>query len=89
MDIRKRKAQVPYYSNTGQVVRLCMTSAEDVARFVVAALELPQWPTEFRMQGDRMSVSELVQVAGMGWPGWCFWRMDTVDLHGPCKEHLQ
>ncbi|KAK2758971.1 hypothetical protein FQN54_003069 [Arachnomyces sp. PD_36] len=63
MDIRKRKAHVPFYSNAGQVVRTCMTSAEDVARFVVAALELPQWPTEFRMRGDRMSVSEIVQVA--------------------------
>lgn len=63
MDIRRRKAHIPSYSNTGQLVRICMTSAEDVAKFVVAALALPQWPTEFRMQGERMRVSEIVEAA--------------------------
>ena len=72
MDIRKMKAHIPSYSNAGQVVYICMTSAEDVARFVVAALDLQQWPTEFRMQGERMTVSEVVKVAedmrGMFYP---------------------
>lgn len=63
MDIRNRKAHIPLYSNTGQLVHICMTSAEDVARSVVAALDLPQWPTELRIQGDRMSVSEIVGIA--------------------------
>lgn len=63
MDIRNRKAHIPFYNNNGQLVHICMTSAEDVARFLVAALDLPQWPTEFRIQGDRMSVSEIVEIA--------------------------
>lgn len=63
MDIRNKKAHIPSYNNTGQQVHICMTSAEDVAKFVVAALDLPQWPTELRMQGDRMSVSQIIGVA--------------------------
>jgi hypothetical protein len=63
IDIRKRKAHIPSYTNAGQPVRICMTSAEDVARFVVASLDVPQWPTELRMQGERMTILEIVQVA--------------------------
>ena len=57
------KASVPHYNSAGQVVHVCMTSVQDVARFIVAALDLPEWPTEFRMLGDRMSVLDLVREA--------------------------
>lgn len=62
MDLRRAKAQLPFYNEAGQPVYVCMTSARDVARFVVAALSLASWPREFRMRGDRMSVSDLVAI---------------------------
>ncbi|KAI9830147.1 MAG: hypothetical protein M1819_005824 [Sarea resinae] len=61
MDIRNRKANIPNHNASGQFVRICMTSVNDVARFVVAALDLPQWPAELRMCGERLSVSDVVQ----------------------------
>ena len=62
MDIRNGKAMIPYYNPAGQHVCVCMTSARDVARFVVAALDLSSWPRELRMRGDRMTVSQLVSI---------------------------
>lgn len=63
MDIRNMTAQIPYYDSAGQEVHICMTSAQDVARFVVAALDLSEWPSEFRMRGERMALSDVVRVA--------------------------
>ena len=62
MDVRNRRAQIPHDSY-GQPATICMTSAQDVGRFVVAALELQNWPRELRMCGERMNVSEVVRVA--------------------------
>ncbi len=62
MDLRQAKAQLPFYNEAGQPVYVCMTSARDVARMIVAALGLSSWPREFRMRGDRMTVSELVGI---------------------------
>lgn len=69
MDIRNKTAQIPYNDHTGQEICICMTSAEDVARFVVAALDLPYWPTEFRMAGERMALGDIVKIAEimLGW----------------------
>ncbi|KIV84036.1 hypothetical protein PV11_06011 [Exophiala sideris] len=63
MDFRRRRAQIPYQNSAGQPATVCMTSAHDVARFVVAALDLPAWPREFRLRGERMSVRDIVVVA--------------------------
>jgi nucleoside-diphosphate-sugar epimerase len=63
MNIRNRRAEIPYYDSSGQEVSICMTSAQDVARFVVAALDLPQWPSEFRMLGERMALGDIIKVA--------------------------
>jgi nucleoside-diphosphate-sugar epimerase len=63
IDFRRRRAQIPYHNAAGQPATICMTSAADVARFVVAALDLPAWPREFRMRGERMTVRDLVAVA--------------------------
>lgn len=63
IDFRRRRAQVPYLNSAGQPATVCMTSAHDVARFVVAALDLPTWPRELRMRGERMSVRDIVAVA--------------------------
>lgn len=62
MDFRHGKAMIPYSDFRGEPVYVCMTSAADVANFVVAALDLPHWPQELRMCGARMTVSELVSV---------------------------
>ncbi|ERF73385.1 hypothetical protein EPUS_07219 [Endocarpon pusillum Z07020] len=62
MDIRNCKAKIPYYNSAGQPVHVCMMSARDVARFVVAALDLSSWPRELRMKGERMTVSEIVSI---------------------------
>ncbi|ETI20290.1 hypothetical protein G647_08324 [Cladophialophora carrionii CBS 160.54] len=63
MDFRRRRAQVPYLNAAGQPATICMTSAADVARFVVAALDLPSWPREFRLRGERLTVREVVAIA--------------------------
>ncbi|KAJ8062416.1 hypothetical protein OCU04_008957 [Sclerotinia nivalis] len=65
MNMETNTAEIVEYNNTGQPVSVSMTSVYDVARFVAAALDLDQrmWPTEFRMQGDRKTVMEIVQYA--------------------------
>ena len=54
---------MPYLNTAGQPATICMTSAADVARFVVAALDLPSWPREFRVRGERMTVRDVVATA--------------------------
>ena len=63
MDFRQRRAQIPYLNTSGQPAMICMTSARDVARLVVAVLDLPSWPREFRLRGERMSVRDVVAIA--------------------------
>ncbi|KAL8913776.1 MAG: hypothetical protein Q9171_001510 [Xanthocarpia ochracea] len=62
INITQKKAQIPFGTD-GQPAIVSLTSAEDVGKFVAAAISLPQWPPELRMRGDRMNVSRLVQVA--------------------------
>ena len=62
MNVRLARAQIPHDSS-GEAAMLCMTAAEDVGRFVVAALDIPEWPTELRMCGTRMNVFEVVRIA--------------------------
>ena len=63
MDIRNLRAQIPYITGAGNFPYVCMTSASDLARFVVSALDLPNWPPELRMLGERLSVDEVVRTA--------------------------
>lgn len=63
LDFRHERAQVPSHNTSGEPPAICMTSARDVARFVVAALDLPSWPREFRLRGERMTVREVIAVA--------------------------
>jgi hypothetical protein len=67
MNVEAGTAEIVEISAGGHPVRLVLTSITDVARFLVAALEidLNTWPEEFRMQGDRRTVTEIVQWAGM------------------------
>lgn len=62
MDIRNGKARIPYYNSAGQPVHVCMMAVRDVAKFVVAALDLSSWPRELRMKGERMTVSDIVSI---------------------------
>ncbi|KAI9709300.1 MAG: hypothetical protein M1820_003420 [Bogoriella megaspora] len=63
LDLRNMTAQVPLYNSSGQYATICMTAVQDVARFVVRALEIPEWPPELSMCGDRMTVFDLVSMA--------------------------
>ncbi|KAL1630492.1 hypothetical protein SLS56_004892 [Neofusicoccum ribis] len=63
LDLRYMTAQVPAYDSTNQPSYVCMTAAQDAARLVVAALDMPTWPPEFRMCGERIKVYDLVAIA--------------------------
>ena len=61
MNCRNMSAIVPVYDANGAPdVRICITAAQDVARFVTRALDLPSWPSELRMCGHRIKVSDLI-----------------------------
>jgi len=63
MNCRTMEAQVPCYdANDDPNVTVCLTAARDVGRFVTKAIDLPQWPAELRMCGERMTVVDLVQL---------------------------
>jgi hypothetical protein len=65
LDIEHNSGEVVEHSAAGQPVYLCLTSVVDVARFVVEALHLgiQNWPAEFRMHGDRKTVTEIIEYA--------------------------
>lgn len=63
MDFRRAVATLLSDNAAGQPVYVCMTSANDVARFVVAALDLRSWPREFRLRGERMTAASIVAIA--------------------------
>lgn len=62
LNTRHMKAHIPHAAD-GPSATVCITSAQDVGRFVAAAVGMPQWPSELRMCGERMNLSELVRVA--------------------------
>jgi hypothetical protein len=67
MDVESCTAEIVERQNGGQptAIYICLTSVYDVAQFLVAALDIPlsSWPTEFKMQGDRRTVAEILQLA--------------------------
>lgn len=63
MNCRKMAAEVPCYDSRGNLnVTICITAAQDVAKFVTKALDMPQWPSELRMCGERVTVMNLVHA---------------------------
>ena len=62
VDVRSMRSQIPH-DLAGHPAMVCMTAAQDIARFVVMALDLPALPTELRMCGSRMKVSDVARVA--------------------------
>lgn len=62
VNVRSMTANAPVYDNHNQPnVTVCLTAAEDVARFVVKALELTRWPEEMTMVGERLTVLDLLR----------------------------
>ena len=62
LEVRRRTASIPGHPS-GDGVYICMTSAEDVARYVVAALDIPYWPNQFLLASERMKVDDIVAAA--------------------------
>lgn len=60
-------AEIVESSNPQRPAQVALTSVYDVARFVAAAIELglENWPREFKMRGDHMSVSEVVRLCSV------------------------
>lgn len=65
MNVEQSTAEIVERNMAGRRIHLCLTSANDVARFLVAAIELGPntWPEELRMSGDRRTVTEVLQWA--------------------------
>jgi hypothetical protein len=66
MDVGHSTAEIVERNMAGRPIHLCLTSADDVARFLVAAIDTigqDNWPGELRMAGDRRTVAEVVQWA--------------------------
>ncbi|KAF2140639.1 uncharacterized protein K452DRAFT_351861 [Aplosporella prunicola CBS 121167] len=63
MNLRYMTAQVPAFGSANQLSHVCMTAAQDVGRLVVAALDMPSWPPELRMHGERLKVYDLITIA--------------------------
>lgn len=65
IDIRLGKATIPVISDIEELA-ICMTSARDVARYVVATIqayeEMSTWPREFKFHTERLTMSELVAI---------------------------
>ncbi|KFZ16703.1 hypothetical protein V502_04964 [Pseudogymnoascus sp. VKM F-4520 (FW-2644)] len=59
IDPENSKAAIP---GDGSATIL-ITHTTDVARFVAAALSLPDWPEKLIIQGDRLTLNEVVAVA--------------------------
>ncbi|EAQ92321.1 hypothetical protein CHGG_00556 [Chaetomium globosum CBS 148.51] len=64
VNLQDARAEIIPGNSSGRPVRISMTSVYDVAQFVTAALDLglDNWPKEFRMRGDSVTVQELVET---------------------------
>ncbi|KAG5919451.1 hypothetical protein E4U42_006520 [Claviceps africana] len=64
VDINNCTAEYTEENARGHTVRVCLTSVYDAVRFIVAAIDLGprNWPHEFTMRGDRLSVRDIVRT---------------------------
>jgi hypothetical protein len=62
VDIAQGAAEIVDSSTQGKPAQVVLTSVYDVARFVAAAIELgpTNWPREFKMRGDQMTVGNII-----------------------------
>lgn len=65
VDVRAGKTTIPVISGTEEL-SICMTSARDVARYLVATLQryedMSIWPKEFKFCTERLKMSELLEI---------------------------
>lgn len=61
-DPRNMTAVAPVYDSSRNLSKLCLTSVYDVARFVVRALDMPTWPAEMSMCGEKMTVQNVIET---------------------------
>jgi NmrA-like family len=57
---RDLAGEAAFADHNGEPVTLCLTAAQDVARLVVRSLDLPVWPAQLYMTGERLTVAELI-----------------------------
>ncbi|KAF1836309.1 NAD(P)-binding protein [Decorospora gaudefroyi] len=62
VDARQMTSMAPIYDSAHNPSWICLTSAYDVAQFVVRAVDMPTWPSEMSMCGERMTVNALVEL---------------------------
>jgi len=62
VNIDEASAEIVETDRRGRPAQVTLTSVYDVARFIAAAIELDpaNWPTEYRMRGDHMTVRDIV-----------------------------
>ncbi|KAL2255258.1 hypothetical protein VTK26DRAFT_3736 [Humicola hyalothermophila] len=64
VNVQEGRAEIVPTDSHGRPAHVSLTSVYDVAQFITAAIELGigNWPKEFRMRGDSMTVQELVRT---------------------------
>lgn len=64
VNIQEARAEIIPTNPAGRPARISLTSVYDVAQFIMAAIELglDNWPREFRMRGESVTVQELVET---------------------------
>lgn len=84
LDLSTATAALVERNAQGRTVRVCLTSIYDVANFVVAAVDLGpiNWPREFTMSGDRLSLIDLVGTCSRELRGKC--RPERLKLCMSC-----
>ncbi|KAF4449279.1 hypothetical protein F53441_7441 [Fusarium austroafricanum] len=82
LDMGSYTAEYVEKNPRGHTVRVCMTSVDDVAQFVVAAIDMgpASWPHEFTMRGDRLSVRDIVGQCSRALNGKLITRYGWVGL---------
>jgi hypothetical protein len=59
---RNMTALAPLWDGAQNLSWVCLTSAYDVAQFVVRAIDMPTWAPEMSMYGERMTIHDLLEV---------------------------
>jgi hypothetical protein len=57
---RNLKGEAIFVDHSGDPATLCLTAAQDAARLIVKSLDLPNWPQQFYMAGERLTIPQLI-----------------------------
>ncbi|UPX17502.1 uncharacterized protein EKO05_0007851 [Ascochyta rabiei] len=61
-NLRNMTAVAPVYDAANNYSYVCLTSMYDVAKFVVRSLDMPHWPAEMSMCGERIGGNALIEL---------------------------